>query len=425
MNKQLLKKISFVALILITGFSFEYLFYRTMKEIPSQKTNSVGIKKVLVVGGSIIDTITPGLRSVFQSKRLKGFEFFSLSHPLMSSELARQMISDHLNTLKPDLVLLLIGMHEKSIKKLLSLERREKFLSYVLRKDSEGLNRYIITVLNEILQQPNAAYELGQLHLFLHSKEVIDLLNPEVLAPALVKMIDIEVQTFSKKEERILNLFMISENILVDRSNTKNIRIDQFLKNFDSFLRYKGKFEGKELFIATDSQWRNKLSKMAGKEDLHNFLLRSPDMLLGFGIRLYLLTQTDMMERGGVDPRMVQIIKNLKKRHTVFGLHGNRLSGKNHQLMDNISSIKTLLAENSIPLILLQYPNTDWEGIKQVGKELGITVVKNQQAFRNLVTKENYFKFFIDRTGDTGHLTEYGSEIYGRTLVEQLPEYFK
>ncbi|MES2528009.1 MAG: hypothetical protein V4598_13025 [Bdellovibrionota bacterium] len=424
MNKDLFKKTGFVLLILGLGFSLEYLFYRK-DETSFISPKNTGSRRILLVGGSIIDTITPGLKSALAAKNRSDVEFFHLSHPLMSSGLASKLITDHLATLKPDMVLLLVGMHEKNKPRIMAKEHRETFLRHVLNKDSVSLNKYILTFLKQILSREDQDQQLGEFHIFLHAKDIVDMLNPAVLEPELVKMIDTELKRRPRKETRILNLFMIAENLLIDRTLMRSKRQEFFLKNFDDFLANRNSSEKRELFIDTDFQWRKQISEIAGKQDLREFIIQRPNAILGFGRRLYLFAQIDHLGREMVDPRTLQIIAAMKRRQTDFGMHGDSHPGMNREFIENIRNIKETLAENNIPLILLQYPDAEWEGIKQAGEKLNIPVVSNREAFNGKVTNENYFKFFIDKTGDTGHLTEYGSEIYGKNLIEKVPELAK
>ncbi len=423
MNKELLKKTGFVVLLLVLGFSLEYLFYSKSKKIPSE-AKATGTKRILLVGGSILDSITPGLKSVIQNNKLKDFEIINLTVPLMSSENALRILSEQISQLEPDMVFLLLGMHERKPGNVLSLERRKKLLHFVRDNDSAGLNNYIIALINEILNEKNAIPELANLHMFLHMKDIINLRNPETLAPEIVKILAKEMNAIPLNETRLNLLFTLSENLLIDRSRLRTDEFSNFLSYFDEFLDNKKDHTGKDFFIATDYLWRKKLSEMAGQEDLRDTLLRSPGLLQAFGRRIYLFNQWKRVGKSEIDGRVVQMIDGIKNRHLEVGLYGEFPEEKMGQFVKNLSLIKALLDDKKIPVSLLQYPNTSLQFLKEAGRESNIRVLENKEAFGNVITTENYFKYFIDRTGETGHLTDLGSEIYARSLESQLPEIF-
>jgi tetratricopeptide (TPR) repeat protein len=93
----------------------------------------------------------------------------------------------------------------------------------------------------------------------------------------------------------------------------------------------------------------------------------------------------------------------------------------------NYQSIRSMVAQNKIQLIAMQYPLRDISTVKQMLPSGNTIFVENRTNFHEALKQHPYEEYFADRfAGDFGHCTERGNHLIAQNLADTiLKELFK
>lgn len=103
--------------------------------------------------------------------------------------------------------------------------------------------------------------------------------------------------------------------------------------------------------------------------------------------------------------------------------------GENLVLRENYKKLYTILKENGIQPVFVQYPNRDLKVLKDLFKSTqaeydDIIFIENESVFQASKDQNRYNEFFIDRAGDNfGHGTVHGNFLLASHMGDSILEY--
>lgn len=128
----------------------------------------------------------------------------------------------------------------------------------------------------------------------------------------------------------------------------------------------------------------------------------------------------------------VLAVLNLENRHypqseACFARANRLMAARPNPVTErNYNKLKTMVRENNIRLVCVQYPLRDIQPLKtMLGSDGGIIFVDNEAAFKQAVKKDNYFTYFSDIfAGDFGHCTARGHKLLAENIAAALNKSF-
>ncbi len=424
--KSILKKAGFIVLLVGLGFSFEYIYYRKQnKFLPKE-----GQRNVLLVGGSILRSVAPALKTVSEQMQIREFEFTGLITHFLSSQVARQEIAEAVPKINPEAVFLLVGMneHEKSVI-LLEQDERKKLSKYASKRDAKGMNHFLVKKLDEYYHSHDS--KLYSFTLLLWTIPVRSLLDTKILMPWLLGKMDGELNSKTPDTKKFLELqdiafvLKIQANIPLNKYHIFPGEFHHFLSKGSELIRKKGcpdsSYPGFGVqFTTTDWRWLCYVSKISGGENVVDVIDESPMLLSPF-----LQTKLLPLMAKGSGPEEKRLIGIMNKYIAAKPKPNfNDLKGSDH-FVRNVSAIKDFLSEKGIKLFLLHYPAVNYDSITALSEKLNIKVIDGASAFSGRMTPGNRHLYFVDDLYGSGHMTVLGSEMYARSIIDQTPELFK
>jgi len=98
-----------------------------------------------------------------------------------------------------------------------------------------------------------------------------------------------------------------------------------------------------------------------------------------------------------------------------------------HVTIQNYRILKEIVTKKGIKLVFMQYPVRSVEPLKKIFKsEESLVYVDNERIFKEAIARENYDKYFIDKSGDDfGHCTVKGDRLLAENAANViLKEFF-
>lgn len=447
MKDSLVYKSTFFFMLLFGGFCLEKYFHHRAAHLKEIDLNKNKKQRILLLGGSIVSNVQDGLEYVLKEKGInEDFELLTMAYPILRSKDAKNLILKNVENIKPDFVFLLLGMDEALpsnsgfVLDSMALEH----INLAIKKDKKKLSELFAATLEKIIWRTESNKNQDMYHFFfLGNRMVTEHIDLEIVFPKVRKLIEIEASKQKPDLYKVMRTIFLL-NFIRDHSEAIFTKEDagtktsswekrSFLIDFEGFIIHGLKeinqfgcpiyVSKKSLYHEIDRRWLCLLTIRAGTDEqkVFDFIFQNPFVIMPYSILV-------LRDRG-----LSKVKYQMQLTKTLTGLKNTKLKrfnseefqGTGKEIIVNLKEIKTLLDNKNVGVILLHYPKTERMLITQIGKDLGIKTVEGKSAFENVVNQENYYQYFLDILEDTGHMTYLGSILYGRSLVQQLPEIFE
>ena len=429
MKKNLSFRVAFVVLLVLFGVAAEYFFYSGV-----QKKAVTGKKSILIVGGSIARGVRSELQSLLDEKFPDAYtvnEFISVGNHMGDILEAYPAL---LETKRPETVFLLTGLDVFDFSHITKGSEYKELVT-ISRKPGEALTSEILHRLKTRFQHKDCA-SLLQLGIV---STMLDKQNHRIDSKMIVDEIETLAQTSLFMEEKSCALNILSFGNFMRAKHGAVLGME----GMGSLRPYQGNPEQLDLFI----------------KNLHQLMKEGPMELKTMGHEKYLKSGSHfgILDRAWLALQVKRKVplKLANQNHFSFHPYFNIVKnfsmvkdepaqGSDHwevlrlvdatqtlpsdvteenlvpeDFRDRVKRIKSLTDKTHAEMILLQPPNCTKNFIKWIGRDLRVKVIDGRMPFENVITRTNYFTYFVDKVEGSGHMTPLGARVYAKGIMDQ------
>lgn len=444
MSKWLLRT-GFVLLLGLMGFAAEYFFYsKRHDDVPSVSKDPN--KTILLVGGSIIHNLKFGMNENLKLKNINEWTINQYVSPRLKTDQAVRLLPSLLKLYQPRYVFLLAGMDE--LAKL--SDRTDQHLEVRLRLYELAKNnpRAFTDSFLQLLQSDFQSGSCDQLIdlvyfiLFHHAEFKYD---KPIILDAITKMLserDLETAGICP-----MNLIDLANALRIESQPILGVKISDLRKNPDERHTYRKIFMRNLRLLL--SEGATELERLGARQYIKSgkhfsVFERAWLVLIMYQVKKHNKPILDFLKISFFTQPFHFMFKDLRSTDP------NEIIDEDSEFLNsiaatawkltpqeviedtapptyerNLRSLNEICVSQGVSLILLQYPGTHKKYISKAGLSLGLKVLDGEKYFKGSASAEQHPLYFVDSVDGTGHMTKLGAQLYGKGIVEQLPEIFQ